>query len=55
MLGKKWRKSSYSNPSGNCVQARRSDGGVEVGDTKDPNRPTLQISAEAWRAFLKGL
>jgi hypothetical protein len=46
-----WRKSSYSNPSGNCVAVWRGFPVVQVRDTKDP-RPVLKFSHAEWNAFV---
>jgi hypothetical protein len=51
-----WRKSSYSNPSGNCVETARLPGGrVAVRDSKRPGGPVLIFSRGEWAAFLGGL
>ena len=46
-----WRKSSYSNPSGNCVEVYRGRLVVGVRDTKDP-RPVLKFTPAQWAAFV---
>ena len=52
VLGAAWRKSSYSNPSGNCVEtARLSAGRVVVRDSKRPG-PVLIFTHGEWAAFL---
>ena len=48
-----WRKASYSNGSGDCVEVA-SDGVVLVRDTTqkgDPHRLTLRVPVAAWRRF----
>jgi hypothetical protein len=45
-----WRKSSYSNGSGACVEVGQADG-VRVRDTKDRNGAVLVFDATTWRAF----
>ena len=50
-----WRKSSYSNPSGNCVAAAGCDTGVAVRDSRFPEGPALAFTRAAWHAFLRGL
>ena len=50
-----WRKSSYSNPSGNCVEAATlSSGRVAVRDSKCPG-PVLIFTRAEWAAFLTGV
>ncbi|MDH6118302.1 DUF397 domain-containing protein [Kitasatospora sp. GAS204B] len=47
-----WRKSTYSNGQGGCVEV--ADGYpdmVPVRDSKDPNGPALIFTAHAWQAF----
>ncbi len=49
----KWRKSSYSGDQGNCVEvAALPDGGHAVRDSKDPNGPVLQFTADEWASFM---
>jgi hypothetical protein len=48
-----WRKSSYSNDSGNCVEATSADRIVAIRDTKQAGHgPLLEFPAVAWRRFL---
>lgn len=48
----RWRKSTYSQPSENCVGVGLGTGQpVGVQDTKDPE-PKLWFEAESWRALL---
>lgn len=50
-----WRKSSHSNPSGNCVETAALAGGrVAVRDSKRPG-PVLIFSRDEWAAFLGAL
>ena len=49
-----WRKASYSNASGDCVEVAAVDG-VAVGDTKDHQGPALQFGSEAWSAFVSAI
>ena len=52
LRGVAWRKSSYSNPSGNCVEtARLPAGRVAVRDSKRPG-PVLIFSRGEWGAFM---
>ena len=51
-----WRKSSYSNPSGNCVEtARLPSGRMAVRDSKRPDGPVLIFTGTEWAAFVGGL
>jgi hypothetical protein len=47
-----WRKSSYSNNGGACIEVA---GGmpdvVAVRDSKDPDGPKLPFTPEAWQRF----
>ena len=46
-----WRKSSYSGGNGgSCVEVATADG-VAVRDTTDREGFTLEVPADAWRAF----
>lgn len=50
----KWRKSSYSGNSGNCVEVRaaRQSGTVAIRDSKQVPGPELVIAADRWATFL---
>ena len=48
-----WRKSSYSNPSGNCVEAAELGGGVALRDSRFPDGPALVFTGAAWDGFLR--
>jgi hypothetical protein len=52
VLDGEWRKSTRSNGSGACVEARRMHGSVELRDTKDRPGPTLSFTAESWVRFI---
>jgi hypothetical protein len=52
-----WQKSSYSGSNGGqCVEvARNLPGVVAVRDSKDPDGPSLIVTAGEWQAFLGGV
>jgi hypothetical protein len=50
-----WRKASYSNGSGACVETASNAGTVAVRDTSDRDGRTLAFTADAWASFINGL
>lgn len=50
-----WRKASYSNGTGSCVETASSAGTVAVRDTTDRDSGTLLFGADAWRRFTDDL
>jgi hypothetical protein len=50
-----WRKASYSNGSGSCVETASGACAVAVRDTTNRDGGTLAFSVEAWSAFVAGL
>lgn len=50
-----WRKSSYSNPSGNCVEAATLANGVAVRNSRFPDGPALVFTEAEWDAFVRGI
>jgi hypothetical protein len=46
-----WRKASYSNGQGDCVEVASLTGSVAVRDTKNRGGAALSVPAEAWQAF----
>ncbi len=50
-----WFKSSRSAANGACVEVAEMSTGVAVRDSKDPDGPVLQFSAESWQAFIVGV
>jgi len=52
----RWRKSTVSNPSGNCVElAELADGGVAVRNSRHPQGPTLVYTRAEISAFILGV
>ncbi|OLT11695.1 hypothetical protein BJF78_26450 [Pseudonocardia sp. CNS-139] len=55
LAGEHWRTSSYSGPTGNCVEVADLPGGRHaVRDTKDRGR-ALCFRSREWRAFVAGV
>lgn len=53
--GAVWRKSHYSNPSGNCVEvAELPDGGIAIRNSRYPAGPALIYTRTEVAAFLRG-
>ncbi|MFF7995767.1 DUF397 domain-containing protein [Kitasatospora xanthocidica] len=53
LTGGRWRKSSYSNNGGDCVEFTADFPGlVPVRDSKAPQGPALLFRAQAWEAFI---
>lgn len=50
-----WRKASYSNGSGNCVEVAQNAPVVLVRDTANRDGGMLSVPAEKWQAFVAGL
>jgi hypothetical protein len=51
-----WRKSSYSNPSGECVECAPLPGrSVAVRDSKSPGGAVLVFTGAEWETFLAGV
>jgi hypothetical protein len=50
-----WRKSSFSNPSGNCVEvAEAANGQVAVRNSRDPEGGVLLYTRPEIDAFVRG-
>ena len=51
-----WRKSTVSNPSGNCVElAELSSGEIAVRNSRHPTGPTLVYTRAEISAFILGV
>ncbi|EID52734.1 DUF397 domain-containing protein [Saccharomonospora xinjiangensis] len=53
-----WRKSSFSNPNGNCVEFTPvcdGSGDVLIRHSKRPDDATIRYTAAEWRAFVAGV
>lgn len=52
-MDNKWRKSSRSNGTGECVEVGQGPGQVLVRDTTDRDGVTLDVTGTVWAEFLK--
>ncbi len=50
-----WRKSTFSDNAGNCVEVARSGDWTFVRDTKDRAGGTQAYTSGEWLAFLAGV
>jgi Domain of unknown function (DUF397) len=50
-----WRKSSYSNGQGNCVEVAPLGPAIAIRDSKDPDGPVLACTRAAMTALLSGI
>jgi hypothetical protein len=54
ITGMTWRKASYSDGQGSCVEVGHVPEGIGVRDTTLPGTsPVLKFTPEVWRAFLQ--
>jgi hypothetical protein len=51
----KWRKSSYSQNGGQCVETANGNGLVMVRDTTNRDGGALAFGSEAWARFLASI
>ncbi len=50
-----WRKASFSNGSGSCVETASKAGTIAVRDTTNRDGGTLAFTVKAWQTFTDGL
>jgi hypothetical protein len=51
-----WRKSSYSNNGGNCVEVQAlGHAALAVRDSKDPAGPSLYFTPADWATFTRSV
>ncbi|ROP41830.1 DUF397 domain-containing protein [Saccharothrix texasensis] len=50
-----WKKSSFSEGGGACVEVAMVSNGVLVRDSKNPSGPELWFTSLEWIAFLYGV
>jgi hypothetical protein len=56
LQGVVWRKSRYSNPSGDCVElAKLPDGGIAMRNSRDRSGPVLTYTRAEFDAFMHGV
>ncbi|QKG24314.1 DUF397 domain-containing protein [Actinomadura verrucosospora] len=49
---KRWRKSTYSNNGGSCIEVAALDSTRLIRDSKDPEGPVLAVSFNDWTLLL---
>jgi hypothetical protein len=49
--GLSWQISSYCN-NGSCVQVSQDGGAIFLGDSKDPEGPTLSYTLPGWKILI---
>jgi hypothetical protein len=50
-----WRKSSYCDTGGQCIEVAPAGTSRLVRDSKNPDGSCLALSARAWTAFIRGI
>jgi hypothetical protein len=55
LSGAAWKKATFSNPTGNCVElARLPDGKIAVRNSRHPSGPALVYERAEIDAFVRG-
>lgn len=49
----RWRKSSYSNSNGDCVEVADGAASVGVRDSKNPRQAPLRVARDSWSRFAR--
>jgi hypothetical protein len=50
---RRWRKSTKSGDTANCVEVATAPDGMLVRDSKDPDGPVLVFARDSWLAFVE--
>jgi hypothetical protein len=51
----RWKKSSYSGNTGNCVEVAMTDSLVGIRDSKNSQHTVLWVSRAEWEEFIAGV
>ncbi|GLY19954.1 hypothetical protein Kisp01_69680 [Kineosporia sp. NBRC 101677] len=49
-----WQKATKSGQNGDCVEARRQNGQIQIRDSKNPNGPILTFTQAEFAAWIEG-
>lgn len=50
-----FKRSSFCNPDGGCVEVERGEQGAAIRDAKNPDSAVLRFTEDEWRAFVRGV